>query len=344
MRSSSRFFLPAVIVLIAHSTFAQSFKVGTLDIYGNGKTDTGIILKYLGVREDDSITRENFKSAERAAVLEKIPGVKHATVNPVCCDTSGNLMLFIGIGENDSCILKYKNAPKQNIMLPHEMIDAYNNFSDQIEPSIQNGQASEDHSQGYALNEYPPLRKEQNKFIAFARQDFALLENVLKNSMNAEHRATAAQIIAYSLNRKKVVDDLLSAIDDPDETVRNNATRALSILAGYITMHPELKITIPAEPFIRMINSIVWTDRNKGAMVLMQLTQNRDRKLLQKIKQQALPSIIEMAKWKDRGHAYYSFVLLGRIAGADEKLLAAKNFSRDWPAEVEAMIGKCCQQ
>ena len=51
-----------------------------------------------------------------------------------------------------------------------------------------------------------------------------------------------------------------------------------------------------------------------------------------------------MSKWKDRGHAAFSFVILGRIAGVDEKLLIAKNYSKDWPAEVEAMIDKCCQQ
>jgi HEAT repeat protein len=178
----------------------------------------------------------------------------------------------------------------------------------------------------------------------FAKQHFALLENVLKNSMNAGRRAAAAQIIAYASNRKKVVDDLLSAIDDPDETVRNNATRALSILAGYITLHPELNISIPAKPFIKMINSIVWTDRNKGAMVLMRLTQGRNKNLLDEIKRLALPSIIEMAKWKDRGHAGFSFVILSRIAGADEESLFDKNYSKDWPSEVEAMIEKCCRQ
>jgi hypothetical protein len=341
MHHSFRFLLLVVTLSFYQKTFAQFYKIGTLDVYGNRKIAADVVLKHLGVKVGDSITHEDFKSAEKAAILEKIPGVKHATVNPVCCDTSGNLMLFIGIGEDDSCILKYRNAPKQNIMLPHEMIHAYNSFNNQIEPSIKSGQASEDDSQGYALNEYAPLRKEQNKFIEFARQNFSLLENVLKNSMNAEHRAAAAQIIAYSLNRKKVADCLLYAINDADDEVRNNATRALGVLAGYITLHPELRITIPANPFIKMINSIVWTDRNKGTMVLMQLTQTRNKKLLKEIKQQALPSIIEMAKWKDRSHSFSSFVLLGRIADEDEKTLIAKNFSPNWPAEVESMVKKC---
>ena len=46
-------------------------------------------------------------------------------------------------------------------------------------------------------------------------------------------------------------------------------------------------------------------------------------------------------KWKDRSHSLASFVLLGRLAGEDENTLIAKNFSVDWPAEVESMVKKC---
>lgn len=136
------------------------------------------------------------------------------------------------------------------------------------------------------------------------------------------------------------MDYLLYAVDDADETVRNNAARALGILAGYLEMHPELNITIPATPFIQMVNSIVWTDRNKGASVLMHLTDKRDPELLRQIKEQAMPSIIEMAKWKSRGHAIFCFVILGRIAGEDEASLFTKNFSEDWPVLIKEMVDK----
>ncbi len=132
------------------------------------------------------------------------------------------------------------------------------------------------------------------------------------------------------------------ATDDPNENVRNNATRALGILAGYIRMHPNLKVTIPAEPFIKMLNSIVWTDRNKGAGVVMYLTEDRNPILLNKLKQHSLPSIIEMARWKSREHAFFSFIILGRIAGVDEQSLINTNFSKEWRSEMDKMIKKCC--
>ncbi len=75
----------------------------------------------------------------------------------------------------------------------------------------------------------------------------------------------------------------------------------------------------------------------------MKLTQNRSAKVLNEIKQQALPSIIEMAKWKDRGHATFCFIILGRIAGVDENLLMHKVYSNDYMAEIDAMVKKCCR-
>jgi hypothetical protein len=125
MQYSLRFLLFVFILSFYQLTPAQSFKIGTIDVYGNRKTDANTILEHLNVKEGDSISHDNFRSADIASRLEQIPGVKHATVNPICCDTTNNLMLFIGIGETDSVILKYRKAPTQQIRLPGKMIDAY---------------------------------------------------------------------------------------------------------------------------------------------------------------------------------------------------------------------------
>jgi hypothetical protein len=331
------------ISFFSQLTSAQLFKIGSIDIYGNRKTSPDVIYHYLNLKEGDTINPGDFKPEDIAARLKQIIGVRYATVNPVCCDENGNLMLYIGIGETDSVNLKHRDKPLQKLKLPAKMIKAYHNLEDQLEPAVKKGEGIEDDSHGYALIKYQPARNEQNKFVRFAAQNLTVLVKVLKYSEFAEQRAAATAIIAYSTERKKVVNYLLYAVDDPDEVVRNNATRALGILAGYIYLHPGLKINVPPGPFIKMMNSIVWTDRNKGASVLMQLSRSRDPELLNEIKRQALPSIIEMAKWKDRGHSFSSFVILGRIAGTDEELLITRNFSKDYMSEIEAMIEKCCR-
>jgi hypothetical protein len=74
-----------------------------------------------------------------------------------------------------------------------------------------------------------------------------------------------------------------------------------------------------------MLNSDNWTDRNKGSLLLGALTLRRDRKLLSVIRAKASDSLLEMARWREYGHAYDSRMLLGRIAALK------KNNSRSWP-------------
>jgi len=59
-------------------------------------------------------------------------------------------------------------------------------------------------------------------------------------------------------------------------------------------------------------------DRNKAGLWLAALAVSRSPQLLERLRTNALPSLIEMARWGNPGHAYSYRVLLGRIAGLDE--------------------------
>lgn len=344
----SRFQSPAIIFfalttlvgISGPNLWGQSFVVGTIDVYGNRSVPEHAVLEALKISPGDTISPDTFSSKSAEANLKQVPGIMHATVNPVCCDTLGRLMLYIGIGEDDSGIINYREEPSDTLRLPGYMKAAYDSLQSQIIPAIQSGQGDEDDTQGYAITRFPPVRKQQEKFIRYAHDDFPLLARVLATSRYDEDRAAAAAILCYSDNKLDVARVLLAAIDDPAEEVRNNAIRGLGTLAIYTMAHPEMHIIIPATPFIRLINSIVWTDRNKGARALMQITKNRDQSVLQALKDQALPSIVEMARWKDRGHAAFAFVLLGRIAGEDEQRLLPENFSGDWSTDIDQMLKK----
>jgi hypothetical protein len=124
---------------------------------------------------------------------------------------------------------------------------------------------------------------------------------------------------------------LARAARDPDDDVRNNATRALGVLAGSnAALAPEISPDI----FIDMLNSGVWSDRNKAAALLMELTPGRHHKLLDKISSMSLDSLIEMASWRRMGHAYFARIILGRVAGLPEDRL--KELA--WKGPVETII------
>ena len=67
-----------------------------------------------------------------------------------------------------------------------------------------------------------------------------------------------------------------------------------------------------------MLESCVWSDRNRSTAALAQLSVTRDPALLAEVREQALPALFEMSAWKYLGHAYYSLEILGRLAGLSD--------------------------
>src|SRR5690606_16159747 len=110
--------------------------------------------------------------------------------------------------------------------------------------AVLSGNAEEDDSLGHSMLRYPAARAVQEEFATFALGNIPLLQEVLRNSANAEQRALAAQILAYAVNKNAIIPDLVSALRDPDETVRNNAMRGLAIMARWAERHPESGLRI----------------------------------------------------------------------------------------------------
>ncbi|HEY0679059.1 MAG TPA: hypothetical protein VGD17_12280, partial [Chitinophagaceae bacterium] len=131
---------------------------------------------------------------------------------------------------------------------------------------------------------------------------------------------------------------------DPDEVVRNNATRGLATLAAYLNEHPDPTVSIPAEPFIALANSVVWTDRNKGIAVLLGLTEKRPPALMKQLKDKLLNSLVEMSKWKNPGHAMMSYTLLSRLAGVAEDKINSTYMSDQKDASINEMAKQISMQ
>jgi HEAT repeat protein len=130
----------------------------------------------------------------------------------------------------------------------------------------------------------------------------------------------AALLLGYAPDKAAVVPDLEAAVLDSDAGVRNNATRALALIAHYASAHPELGIEIDPAPFVTMLNSGSWSDRNKGLAVLGTLTASRDPALIDALKSaDTLPALIEMCRWQSPSHSYLACRLLERVVGLPEQ-------------------------
>lgn len=287
--------------------------VGTLDFFGLRRITEADVRAKLRVKEGDAFRRED--RATLAAELEKIPGVKRATVVSITVDGSGQLRLFVGIEEEGARGFVLGNAPTGSQRLPEEMARVYQDFSNGLGPAIRAGRGTENHSEGHALSEDPTLRQAQDAAIAIARAHVPTLQDVLKSSANTADRCAAAWLLGYAPDKKAILADLTAAARDPDAGVRNNATRALGVIAEYAAAHPKLGIEIDPTVFLDMLASVTWTDRNKASFVLLGMTQSRPPKLLDKLRERSLPELSEMARWKSKGHNGAAVQILGRIAG-----------------------------
>ncbi len=314
-------FFGVLILLFLSMTAAsaQEFPpVGTIDFYGLRTVSRKQIREVLPIKEGDAAIKSKEESDAIIERLSALPNVVEVKINFGCCDNNGKSNLYIGIREKDSPSLNFRAAPNGKIRLPEIFIKTGEEFSEAHEKAILKGDAIEDRSEGHSLMKNAEARRIQEKFIPLADQNLPLLRKVLRESSDAEHRALAAEVIAYYKDKRAVVPDLVAAVNDENGTVRNNAIRALGVIAVYAQIHPEKKIKILFESFAAMLNSIEWTDRNKSSLVLGELTAKRDVKLLALLREKALDSLIEMARWKIDGHAIMPFVILGRIGGLSE--------------------------
>lgn len=322
------------------AAFGQQFPpIGIIDFYGLRTISEKDVWSVLKIKiGDDAI--ETIKSAEEIRqVLKKLPNVEDASISLICCDDIyGKSIIFVGIREKGKTALKFRAAPNGQVPLPEIVVQASKDFQTAFAQAITEKDFSEDDSQGHALFGNQNVRKVQERFVALADGHLKILQLVLHESADAEQRANAAQIIAYTHNKKAIVSDLIFAVNDADERVRNNATRALIVLANYAQANPQLKIKIPADNFIRMLNSLEWTDRNKSLGVLDALTKNRDVRLLVKLKNNALDSLIEMARWKSPGHAQTAFSILGRIGKLSEEQIYKAWKSEDREQEIKRIL------
>ena len=317
---------------VTHPLIAQTPTVGIVDFYGLRQITEAQVREALRIAEGATITEATLRTAEKR--LRDLPGVSDARVDGVCCD-GGKTLVYVGIEEKGAPALRFNPAPKGKARLPDEVLKAGAAFDAAFEKA---SDFQEDQSQGHSLLNDPSVRARQETFVGLASRYDEQLRAVLRESDKPEQRALAAQVLGYATDKATVVGDLSAAMRDSDPVVRNNATRALWLIAAFARKNPARTIKVPADPFVDLLNSLTWTDRNKSSLALMSLTEAQDPALLSTLRQKALPALTEMARWKSRGHSVAPVMLLGRVAGIPENDLASLAASGDHATIVDAAL------
>jgi hypothetical protein len=294
--------------------------IANIDFFGYGNLDVTKLRSAVPIKAGESIKLPEwgiYRSRIEEAI-RSLTGKFPTDVALACCNEHGDFMIYIGVAGTSSVAVQHKPAPTGEGRMPAAVMRLNRETDDALKRAALAGRTQQDLSSGYSLSADPEVRAKELQIREFALRNENLLRTVLSSSADAEHRAIAAQFLGYVNVSARQIADLVGAARDPDSGVRNNAVRALGVIAGSSQQRARM---IPAKQFIALLKSDKWVDRNKAGWLMMNLTASRDPKLLKQLRTEAFDVLVEMARWHFVGHASSARRLLGRIAGIEEARL-----------------------
>ena len=298
----------------------ENISIANIDLFGYGNLDVKKLRSIVPIAAGKSIKLSEWSThRERIeAAIHTLTGKPPTDVALACCNEQGDSMLYIGVAGTSSVAVQHKPAPTREVRLPAAALKLNRETDEAMRKAALAGRTQQDNSNGYSLSADPELRAKELLIREFALANEDVIRTVLLTSSDAEHRAVAAQFLGYSNVSARQIADLVEAANDLDPSVRNNAVRALGVIAGSSQQRAGM---IPPDRFIALLKSEKWVDRNKGCWLMVNLTASRDPKLLKQLRTEATDALIEMARWRFVGHASSARRLLGRLAGIEETRL-----------------------
>ena len=306
--------LALVLLAAAGLLHADDRHIGIIDFYGYAGLDVQKLREALPFHVGDRLPSKSVRDAAKVA-YERAIGRGPVEFILVCCAEDGRSTLFVGMHEPGAPVPHFNNEPTGSVKLPAEAIRLYDRLMTATGEAVRKGRAGEDDSHGYSLSEDPAARALGLKFHEYAVAHTEELYRVLAEYRDVKQREVAAEALGFAEESQRQIGALVHASFDPSDDVRNNAIRALGVLLGYDS---KVVAQIPLEPYIAMLHSSDWLDRNKTIAVLDAITESRDPKVLAELRAQALTPLREMAQWRSRGHALGAILILGRMAGLDD--------------------------
>jgi hypothetical protein len=307
----------ALALFVLAASLPANDRIGIIDFFGYKGYDLAQLRTVVAYKVGDPVvTPENLTTIAdvRQHIDRAVQEVTHhppTDVATVCCDVNGDWEIYIGIGGRSSRTIRRNPEPKGTARLPAEPLQLYGQYMTEWQRVVRAKLGRDDESNGYALSPDLKLRAIELSMRAYALAHEDLLRQVLATSGDSQHRFVAATFVGYASQSPQQISALVAAIRDSDDTVRNNAARALAVLTS------ARKLSLPAAGFIEMLSSGTWADRNKALMVILPLTESRDSQLLARLRANSLDALTEMSRWQCPDHSAAARELFSRIGAAD---------------------------
>lgn len=316
----------------------DSFRVAHIYYYGYEGLDLKKLKAALPLKVGERVTLghgswDEVESRIRAAVL-RVTGKPPSGGAGVCCTKNGGVMVYVGLSGKSYRAEKWRAAPTGDVHLGRGGMHLYDEWVTAFTKAVEQGDSLENDRKGYALSHDAAVRKIELEMRAWAADKEPEVIEVLEHARDARQRAAAAELLGYADRSRRQIQALMDAAEDENAEVRNNAVRALGVLAAGRGVPVEVNL----KPLVDLLYSGTWTDRNKASWLIANLTEGRNAKMLAQLKKTAMPPLIEGAKW-DAAHAGFFLTILGRIGGIPEEKLEGMIAAGDRGAIIAAAEG-----
>jgi hypothetical protein len=314
--------------------------VASVETFGSPRIDEATLRKFLGKDLDrwlemglngdpKSIEVEN-QLAER---VKKKFGFATAEWSIVQYFEPGKLPIHITLDVVEPADvakrMPFQAAPTAENADPGNLIKAWMDYENIALDLVEMAQLEPDAEECVAFHcpfghKHEKLKPFERLFVEGVKTHLPALETILKTDKRPEWRASAAYLLAYSKDGKKVVNLLVDRIKDPDAIVRNNALRVLGDIAEF---HSEL--VIPTGPVLEALHFPRASDRSKALYTLYNMALH-SAQVRDQILKGHVPVIVELLSSKQPDHKELAHALLRKISGrefAQNDLKAWKNWS-----------------
>ena len=298
-------------IVAANADEPEKFTIAGIYYFGCDDSHVDEIKSAIPVHVGDTYTSADMKKLKNKvfnAVWQTIRCAPTDVAVITCEHRTWNL--YVGLPGRSVKEATYNPQPEKMLELPTEAMSMHDDMMATLADVLSSkGAMIEDDSNGYSLSSDPGLRTKELAFRNWALQNRDLCFTVLKGSSDARQRSVAAEAVGYLDPSQEQIDVLVGASLDSSAVVRNNATRALGCIAS---SEKSATLQIPADKFVQMLNSGVWTDRNKGEFVVAKLCR-RDPAVLKQLRDSGMQALCEMSCWDD-AHAGGARYLLAKVA------------------------------
>lgn len=298
----------------------DSYRVAHIYYYGYEGMDLAKVKAALPLQAGDWVTLghgkwDKVEGQIRAAVV-KVTGKPPSGGAGVCCSADGGVYVFVGLSGKSYRAATWRATPVGDAHLGRKGMHLYNEWGKAFTKAVEQGDSLEDDSKGYALSHDAAVRSIELEMRAWAAEREPAIIDVLEHGKDARQRAAAAELLGYADRSRDQIQALTNAAEDENAEVRNNAIRALGVLAA----GRGVAVKVDLKPLVDLLYSGTWTDRNKASWLMANLTESRDPKMLGQLRSTAMAPLVEGARW-DAAHAGFFLTILGRMGGIPEKKL-----------------------